>query len=64
MPKIKTRKAAAGRFRLTGSGKIRRNHANHGHIFTNKNRKRKVRLTKLGLVNHADAGRVRRMLVI
>jgi large subunit ribosomal protein L35 len=64
MPKIKTRKSAAGRFRLTGSGKIRRNHANHGHIFTKKSRKRKVRLTKTGLVDQTDVGRVRRMLVI
>jgi large subunit ribosomal protein L35 len=64
MPKMKTRKAAAGRFRLTGSGKVRRNQANHGHIFTSKNRKRKVRLRKTTLVDQSDVGRVRRMLVI
>jgi large subunit ribosomal protein L35 len=61
---MKTRKTAAGRFRLTGTGKVRRNHANHGHKFTKKTRKVKVRLAKTGLVDHTDVNRVRRMLVI
>ncbi|MFO7260428.1 MAG: 50S ribosomal protein L35 [bacterium] len=62
MPKQKTNKSAVKRFRLTGSGKIRRRHANKSHILTKKPSKRKRRLTQPTLVSKADKGRVKRLL--
>lgn len=62
MPKIKTRKGAAKRFGITGSGKIRRNKSHHSHILTKKSTKRKRNLRKSGSVASADTKRVRRML--
>lgn len=44
--KLKTKRAAAKRFKLTGSGKLVRNHANKSHILTKKTRKRKRHLVK------------------
>ena len=63
MPKIKTHKAAAKRFTLTGTGKIKRFHAGSSHILTKKSRKRKRRLSTVGLVADADYAKVRKMLV-
>lgn len=60
--KLKTKKSAAKRFRLTGTGKIRRGHSHHSHILTKKSAKRKRNLRKIGLVAGADENRVRRML--
>ncbi len=51
MPKIKTHRGAAKRFKKTGSGKIKRNQAFHSHLLTKKNRKRKRNLRK-GTVAH------------
>ena len=62
MPKMKTSRAAAKRFKLTGSGKLRRNRAYHSHMLTKKNTKRKRRLRDSTRVDPADVGRVRRML--
>ena len=62
MPKVKTRRGAAKRFRLTGSGKIRRRKAYLRHILSTKNRKRKRNLGKAALVSGADEAGVRRML--
>jgi len=62
MPKMKTNKSAAKRFRLTGSGKVRRRQANKSHILTKKTPKRKRQLTQPALVSKADKGRVKRML--
>ena len=42
MPKMKTKRAAMKRFKKTGSGKLKRFHANHSHILTKKTRKRLV----------------------
>ena len=64
MPKMKTNSSAKKRFKLTGSGKIKRKHAFKSHILTKKSTKRKRNLTKTGLVNVADEGRVRDMLRI
>ncbi|MDO4438442.1 MAG: 50S ribosomal protein L35 [Eubacteriales bacterium] len=44
--KFKTKRAAAKRFKVTGSGKLMRNHANKRHILTKKTRKRKRHLCK------------------
>ncbi len=64
MPKVKTKSSAKKRFTLTGTGKIKRKHAFKSHILTKKSTKRKRNLTKTGLVNVADEGRVRDMLRI
>ncbi|WP_029917811.1 50S ribosomal protein L35 [Pelobacter seleniigenes] len=55
MPKIKTNRGAAKRFRKTGSGKIRRNKAFTSHILTKKTTKRKRELRQGALVAKADA---------
>jgi large subunit ribosomal protein L35 len=62
MPKQKTKRAAMKRFKTTGSGKLKRWHANHSHILTKKTRKRKNRLKKGDLVSSADFPRVSRLL--
>jgi len=62
MPKMKTKRAAMKRFRLTGSGKIKRSKANKRHILTKKTRKRKNQLGKAGLVSSADFGRTIRLI--
>ncbi|MBD2577815.1 50S ribosomal protein L35 [Oscillatoria sp. FACHB-1406] len=62
MPKLKTKKSAAKRFRLTGSGKIRRRKAYKNHMLEHKTSKQKRRLSQLTLVNERDEGEVRLML--
>lgn len=64
MPKIKTNSSAKKRFKLTGSGKIKRKHAFKSHILTKKSKKRKLNLTHSGLVSDQDTGNVKRMLGI
>ena len=54
MPKMKTKKAAAKRFRVSGTGKIMRRHANVEHILTKKSSRRKRRLSRSGEVSKAD----------
>jgi large subunit ribosomal protein L35 len=62
MPKMKTKRAAMKRFKVTGSGKIKRGHANKRHILTKKTRKRKNHLGKPALVSSADYPRTIRLL--
>ncbi|AOX03818.1 MULTISPECIES: 50S ribosomal protein L35 [Moorena] len=62
MPKLKSRKSAAKRFRATGSGKIRRRKAFKNHLLEHKTSERKGRLSKLTLVDERDADNVRLML--
>jgi large subunit ribosomal protein L35 len=62
MPKIKTNRSAAKRFKKTGTGKIKRRHMNTGHILTKKSRKRKRQLRKSALVHEADLARVRQLV--
>ena len=62
MPKQKTKRAAMKRFKRTGTGKLKRWHANHSHILTKKTRKRKNKLKKGDLVSSADFPRVNRLL--
>jgi large subunit ribosomal protein L35 len=62
MPKMKTNRSAAKRFKKTGSGKYRRNRAYKSHILTKKTTKRKRRLRHSTLVSKADEKRVRRLL--
>jgi len=62
MPKIKTHRGAAKRFKLTGSGKIMRVKAYKSHILTKKNAKRKRNLGQETEVSKADFPKIRRML--
>ncbi len=64
MPKVKTKSAAKKRFKLTGTGKIKRKHAFKSHILTKKSTKRKRNLTQTGLVSKADTKNVKAMLKI
>jgi large subunit ribosomal protein L35 len=64
MPKIKTKSGAKKRFKVTGSGKIKRKHAFHSHILTKKSTKRKRNLVHDGLVSSSDMNRVTAMLVM
>ena len=62
MPKVKTKSGAKKRFKLTGTGKIKRKHAYKSHILTKKETKQKRNLTKFGLIHKSDEKRVRKML--
>lgn len=64
MPKIKTKRAAAKRFRVTASGLYIRGSSHKSHILTKKSRKRKRNLRKTSLVSPADMARVRDMLKV
>ena len=64
MPKVKTNSAAKKRFKLTGTGKIKRKHAFKSHILTKKTTKQKRALTHAGLVSEPDTRRVSLMLNI
>ena len=62
MPKMKSNRASAKRFKVTGTGKIKREKAYRSHILTKKSPKRKRNLRKATLVAGADFGRVKNML--
>ncbi len=62
MPKLKSRKAAAKRFRATGTGKIVRRKAFKNHILEKKTRNKKRNLSKAVIVDDRDADNVRGML--
>jgi large subunit ribosomal protein L35 len=62
MPKLKTHKGAAKRFRLTATGKVKRGHSHARHILTKKTNKRKRLLDIDGLVAKPDLKRVDAML--
>ena len=62
MPKIKTNRGAAKRFRKTGSGRIRRNKAFTSHILTKKTTKRKRDLRQSIIVSKADERNVAQMI--
>ena len=62
MPKMKTVSSAKKRFKLTGTGKIKRKKAFKSHILTKKETKQKRNLTKSGLVHKADTSNVKQML--
>ena len=59
MPKIKTNRGAAKRFKKTGSGKIRKNSAFTSHILTTNTTKRKRNLRKSSIMAPADAKRIK-----
>ncbi len=62
MPKMKTNKSAAKRFRFTGKGKIRRNKAYHSHILQKKSPKRKRNLRKSAIVDKANEKKLKKLL--
>ena len=64
MPKVKTKSGAKKRFKLTGTGKIKRKHAFKSHILTKKETKQKRNLTKMTLVHKSDEKNVKDMLNI
>ena len=64
MPKMKSSRAAAKRFTVTGSGRIKRRKQGKGHMLTAKTRKRKRNLRHSTLVHPVDEKRVKRILGI
>ena len=62
MPKMKTHRGAAKRFKKTGTGKIVRSRSNKQHILTKKTAKRKRKLRKSALIATVDEKRVKQML--
>ena len=62
MPKMKTHRGAAKRFRKTGTGKLVRNRANSNHMFTGKSKKQKRPVRKDALVASVDAKRLKQLL--
>jgi large subunit ribosomal protein L35 len=62
MPKLKTKKAASKRFRITGKGEVKAGRKGKRHIFTNKSRKRKRNLRGTLLLGPCDAPMAKQML--
>ncbi|HEX7016983.1 MAG TPA: 50S ribosomal protein L35 [Cyclobacteriaceae bacterium] len=62
MPKVKTKSGAKKRFKITGTGKVKRKRAYKNHILTKKETKQKRRLTTKTLVRKEDLGNIRLML--
>lgn len=62
MPKMKTNRSAAKRFKITGSGRIKRRRANRNHILYDRPQKRMRQLRRTGYVSPADEKRVLRIL--
>ncbi|MBI1922381.1 MAG: 50S ribosomal protein L35 [Geobacter sp.] len=62
MPKIKTNKSAAKRFKKTGTGKIKRSHAFTSHILTSKTTKRKRNLRSSALIASADQKNIAKLI--
>jgi len=62
MPKIKTNRSVAKRFKITGKGKIKRPRAFKGHILGKKKRKRKMHLRHRAYVSKVDEQKIRRLL--
>ncbi|MGP4082662.1 50S ribosomal protein L35 [Pseudalkalibacillus sp. R45] len=62
MPKMKTHKGTAKRFKKTGTGKLKRSHAFTSHMFRNKSQKQKRKLRKSALVSSGDYKRIKDMI--
>ncbi len=62
MPKLKTRRSAAKRFKLTGTGKVRHKRAYARHMFSSKTPTRKRRLRQSATLNATDAAIVRKLM--
>ncbi len=64
MPKMKTKSSAKKRFKLTGTGKIKRKHAFKSHILTKKETKQKRNLTQSTLVHRSDEKNIKQQLCL
>ena len=64
MPKMKTHSSAKKRFKVTGSGKIKRYQAYTSHMMRNKSKKAKLRLRGGTLVSSADEKRIKHLLCL
>ncbi|QDP40822.1 50S ribosomal protein L35 [Radiobacillus deserti] len=62
MPKMKTHKGAAKRFKRTGTGKLKRSHAYTSHMFANKSQKQKRKLRKGAIMSAGDYKRTKVLL--
>jgi len=62
MPKMKTNRGAAKRFKKTGSGRFKCKHSHLRHILTKKSTKRKRNLRAGSMIHDSDVAMVRRML--
>lgn len=62
MPKLKTNRGAAKRFKRTASGRFKRNQSHHNHILTKKSTKRKRQLRDGAYIAEADAKTIRQLL--
>jgi len=62
MPKLKTHKGAAKRFKKTATGKVKRGRSHLRHILTSKSTKRKRKMRSGGLVSDGDLAKVKRMI--
>ena len=62
MPKMKTHRGAAKRFKLTGSGKVMRRHAYRDHLLEKKSSRRTRRLGRMAEVTGEDGKRIKRLL--
>ena len=63
MPKMKTHRGAAKRFKKTGSGRVKRAQAYTSHILTKKSPKRKRQLRQSALIHKADEKRIKRLIL-
>ena len=63
MPKMKSKRSAAKKFSLTGTGKVKYKKMNLRHILTKKAAKRKRNLRASGILSEADTARVRKQLL-
>ena len=62
MPKLKTHRGAAKRFKKTGTGKFKRSQSHLRHILTKKSTKRKRHLREPSLIHESDKASIRKML--
>ncbi|KRM88314.1 50S ribosomal protein L35 [Lacticaseibacillus thailandensis] len=62
MPKFKTHRASAKRFKRTASGLLKRGHAYTSHRFHGKTKKQRRQLRKSGLVSTSDMRRIKKMV--
>jgi large subunit ribosomal protein L35 len=63
MPKLKSKRGAKKRFKVTGSGKVKASKAFRRHILTTKSRKRKRQLRKDNILNNTEAKRMKTVLL-
>ena len=62
MPKMKTHSGAKKRFKVTGTGKLKRFHANSSHLMRKKTKKAKLRLRHAAMVDASDEKRIKKLL--